>query len=395
MRRLAILDGMRGYFLVFMMLNHLTFEGGYRLVRINHGELGYVQDAQGFVFLSGLLVGMVYARTMAKRGFSAVREKIHGRAFELYLYALGCLLAIGLAGVVLPGPQDYWKDWLWQLTDGNPGFAAAAALLLFQPTYLDILPQYIVYMIAAPFLVRLVVEGRAATVLAGSLALWALVQFGLHLPLANALDAAMAAAWPGLMLRAHFNVLAWQIVFVSGLVAGALTASGGIDWNRVFDPARPGPALAALAVVVLFAAYRLGFTWGLVPDVLAERFARLDMRGEFSAVYLLNFAALGYLVTWTIVAGGRRERGVAPAAGRTLRRLFELPFLRLIGRNSLQVYAYHAVAIYLLRAATAHHPVEGEVAKTAVALAAVASLALPALWWERRAERARLAAAGA
>ncbi len=51
MQRLEILDGMRGYFLVFMMLNHLTFAGGYLLVKFNNGELGYVQDAQGFVFL--------------------------------------------------------------------------------------------------------------------------------------------------------------------------------------------------------------------------------------------------------------------------------------------------------------------------------------------------------
>src|SRR5690606_29695029 len=71
MRRLEVLDGMRGYVLVLMMLNHLTFAGGYLLVKINHGELGYVQDAQGFIFLSGLLVGMVYARRMLKEGYGA------------------------------------------------------------------------------------------------------------------------------------------------------------------------------------------------------------------------------------------------------------------------------------------------------------------------------------
>ena len=52
MSRLAVLDGMRGYFLVFMLLNHLSFTGGLWLVHINHAELGFVQDAQGFIFLS-------------------------------------------------------------------------------------------------------------------------------------------------------------------------------------------------------------------------------------------------------------------------------------------------------------------------------------------------------
>src|SRR3546814_9885983 len=49
MPRLEILDGLRGYFLVFMLLNHLSFTGDYMLVKINHAELGYVEDAQGFV----------------------------------------------------------------------------------------------------------------------------------------------------------------------------------------------------------------------------------------------------------------------------------------------------------------------------------------------------------
>ena len=47
MNRLEILDGLRGYFLVFMLLNHLSFTGGYLLVKVNHAEFGFVEDAQG------------------------------------------------------------------------------------------------------------------------------------------------------------------------------------------------------------------------------------------------------------------------------------------------------------------------------------------------------------
>src|SRR3546814_8239268 len=51
MKRYDILDGFRGYFLVFMLVNHLAFQGGSRLAKLNHSELGYVQDAQGFIFI--------------------------------------------------------------------------------------------------------------------------------------------------------------------------------------------------------------------------------------------------------------------------------------------------------------------------------------------------------
>ena len=48
---------MRGYFLVFMLINHLIFVGGYWMMEVNHRQFAFVEDAQGFVFLSGLLIG--------------------------------------------------------------------------------------------------------------------------------------------------------------------------------------------------------------------------------------------------------------------------------------------------------------------------------------------------
>lgn len=383
MRRLEALDGLRGYFLVFMLLNHLAFEGGYRLVKINHGELGYVQDAQGFVFLSGLLIGMVYARQMVKRGYDFAAGKIRRRALELWRTALVCLAAVLALGWAMAGRETYWEPWLWQLGDREPGFVVAAALLLYQPTYMDILPQYIVYLLVAPPLVKLCVDGRWAAVAIGSLVLWLLVQLGFHLPIGAAIDAALGAAWPELTLRAHFNVLAWQLVFMAGVVLGALTATGQVDWQRVFDPRRSAGAWAALAVVLLFMGLRLGFTFELLPEVVHERFARYDVRGEFSVVYLLSFGALAYLVAFAMIAGPRSDSAALRRIAAGLHGLFTLSFLRLIGRHSLQVYAYHVVLVYGLKAAEMRIGALDEIEKTAIALAAVASLALPALWRER------------
>src|SRR5690606_28252059 len=126
MRRLEVLDGMRGYFLVFMTLNHLTFNGGYFLVKLNHGELGYVQDAQGFIFLSGLLVGMVYARRMLKDGYAAGAHKVRKRALDIYRYAVGSLLVIIALGFILSQSSTYWEPWLWKLASHDPFYAVAS-----------------------------------------------------------------------------------------------------------------------------------------------------------------------------------------------------------------------------------------------------------------------------
>ncbi|MGU4174214.1 LysE family transporter, partial [Pseudomonas aeruginosa] len=45
-------------------------------------------------FLSGLLIGMVYARKMMKYGYDAGKQMIWNRALELYRYAMGLVIAV-------------------------------------------------------------------------------------------------------------------------------------------------------------------------------------------------------------------------------------------------------------------------------------------------------------
>ena len=180
MKRYDLIDGMRGYFLVFMLINHLVFAGGYWLVNINHNQLAFVEDAQGFVFLSGLLIGMVYVRKMATNGYAAGRQAIYSRAFELYRYAMGIVICVLAAQMFLPGAYYVWYNWLGYTTFDDPLRLAAIATFVFQPTFMDILPQYIIYMLFAPMLVKLVIDGKWAHVMAGSLILWMAGQLGLQ-----------------------------------------------------------------------------------------------------------------------------------------------------------------------------------------------------------------------
>jgi hypothetical protein len=180
-----------------------------------------------------------------------------------------------------------------------------------------------------------------------------------------------------------FNVLAWQALFVGGIVIGALWGKGDIDFGRVFRPEATALAKIALLFVLFFMAWRLGLTWHLIPRPVVERFRILENRPEFSLVFLLNFLASGYALAWTLSVG--REAAAAPVrriAG-ALRVLFAFPFLRLLGRHSLQVYAWHVVLVYLLKLVDGYFGPFGEVTKTAIAVTAILLLALPALLRER------------
>lgn len=382
MKRIDLVDGLRGYFLVFMLINHLVFDGGYWLVFLNHRQVAFVEDAQGFVFLSGLLIGMVYARKMQRGGFGAGAATIWRRARELYLYAMGVLAVILTLAALVPHAAEAWRDWLGPLGWSSPRLVAAALLLVFQPTYMDILPQYIVYMLAAPPLVWLCLRGRWQLVLIGSGLLWLAAQLGVHHLLTDAPDAWMKAA-AGTGIRAFFNLFAWQVVFIPAMVFGVLTATGQVDWTRVFRPDRSLIPWAALLVCLFFAPFRIALTLGAMPESVFASFRLFENRADFGLVYLLNFAAAAAGLAWVLIAGpahpARWIRGLAAGLGR----LFGLRFLQLLGRHSLYIYVWHVVIAYLAGLLAFEGPKLGEAAKIAFALACIALLALPALWRER------------
>lgn len=49
--RFQIIDGFRGFFLFNMMVVHFNNYLNGRLPKLNHHFFGFVEDAQGFVFL--------------------------------------------------------------------------------------------------------------------------------------------------------------------------------------------------------------------------------------------------------------------------------------------------------------------------------------------------------
>jgi hypothetical protein len=77
------LDAMRGLFLVWMTLTHLPT----RMSDLVNSPLGFVSSAEGFVFVSALLVGRLYIREMLADA-SRVRVRLWKRSLQIYGYHL-------------------------------------------------------------------------------------------------------------------------------------------------------------------------------------------------------------------------------------------------------------------------------------------------------------------
>lgn len=382
MKRFEIIDGMRGYFLVFMLINHLIFVGGYWMMEVNHRQFAFVEDAQGFVFLSGLLIGMVYARKMIKNGCEKGRQLLFDRAFELYRYAMGTVMAVLVVQLILPDAQRLWYNWLGTTNFDEPLRLAAIATFLFQPTFMDILPQYIVYMLFAPPLVWLCLRGKWAHVLAGSLIVWMAAQLGLQRFLTEPLNAlVMGPDEQG--IRASFNMLGWQIVFFSAMVIGVLTAQNKIAWTRIFSPEKTMLPKVALAVCLFFLPLRIVTAWDLLPQAVLDKFATMEIRADFGPVYLLNFAAVATGLAWLLIAGPKHHNLWIRKLAGIVTAVFTFRFLRLLGRHSLQVYVWHVAIVYAVYYADGRTPELSQLTKTTIAVVCIGLLALPALWRER------------
>ena len=152
--RLLELDALRGLMLVWITLTHLPTN----LSKYVNQPLGYVAATEGFIFLSALFTGLIYFRLWQREGVRAMCRRLWMRAGRLYSYHLSLLLVAFLIGA--PIAARGYRPALHNLLDyyfvaGRYHAFVDAALLLYRPPLLDILPIYIIFLVATPIVLIL------------------------------------------------------------------------------------------------------------------------------------------------------------------------------------------------------------------------------------------------
>jgi hypothetical protein len=238
--RLVPLDFIRGVCLIVITINHYSLLAsllGYGGKSIwTPTTLGYSSSAELFFFISGYLVGAVYAQPGKSAGLSFVR--LSHRAGHLYLYnALAFLCLMALCGI-LP------VHLATQLRMGNlvtaPHEAVQTFLLLRDsPPLLDVLQLYVIFLLACIPLVPLVIRWPWAVLMA-SLALYGAAQW--H-SVAESLGQPIESG--------YFNRYAWQLLFIGGIVGGRLHVLQRLQ-DATRDRRIAAVLLAALAAMTVF-----------------------------------------------------------------------------------------------------------------------------------------------
>ncbi len=303
------IDILRGMLLALMAFNHTPNP----LRSYTDQPLGFVSAAEGFVFLSAFLSGLVFERRARERGVTSLFSYAWKRAWKLYLGHLATLifafLVAGLIFAQLPG----FSCFVGQFHTNPVKTAGASLVFLFQPPLFDILPMYVLFVLLTPVFFRLSARAGWWPLLACSGAVWIASHFQLRGWLLSHLD------FLSVVSVGPFDIFSWQLLWVTGLVAGQFCGRQG----RI--PSMPaGVGVLALATSLFFFCWRA--TWVPFSPDLGQLVWVLD-KWELGPLRLLNFFAIASVLVWT-----------APRLGPMLDWL--KPF-GLLGRNSLPVYCIH------------------------------------------------------
>jgi hypothetical protein len=141
------LDALRGLFLVWMTLTHLPT----RFSDFVNSPVGFVSSAEGFVFISALLVGRLYIRELLVDA-PGVRLRLWRRSFKIYRYHLLMLaFAFTVAAVIAVHTHKAALANLLDFYLAHPFVAIiGSVLLLYCPPLLDILPMYVTFLFLTP-----------------------------------------------------------------------------------------------------------------------------------------------------------------------------------------------------------------------------------------------------
>jgi hypothetical protein len=277
------LDFFRGIALIFIFIDHIPENVlGYFTIQ----AVQLYDAAEIFIFISGYTAALVYGRVLASQGPVYATARILGRASHLYVahVFLFVLFVAEVSYTVATFNNPMYNDEM-RVADflEEPHVAIVKALLLeFQPTFLDILPLYILLLVIFP-VILLGLWVQPLLVLVPSFLLYAIVQ---------ATDVSVPAYPEGHVW--YFNPLAWQFLFTAGAALGLGEARA-----RQFSRPEGAPLLMAIVIAAVALIVKLSWTihgvWDPFPGLFLKEIWPVN-KNNLSPIRLISFFAAVFVI---------------------------------------------------------------------------------------------------
>ncbi|MCF7699700.1 OpgC family protein [Loktanella sp. M215] len=259
------IDAFRGLALMMIVIDHMP---GNPWETITVRNIGFSDAAEAFFVMSGIAAGIAYSPGLARwlAGESRLWDAMAPmwrRAWTLYTVQI--LLSVIALAVFAWSATTFYRAELRQMHglstiyEDTGGALLGLATLRYQLGYVNILPSYIVLLLAAPFVLAAGLKAPWLT-LAASALLWGVAgAYGWNISYFPG-----GGAW-------FLSPYEWQIIFVVGLMIGIRHRKDQrllpVSW----------PAVAVLSAFLLFV-----FAWRHIPalaDVMNHKMAQLGALG--------------------------------------------------------------------------------------------------------------------
>lgn len=299
------LDLLRGFAVFAMVVDHVGGDQSW-LARITGGDVFFTSAAEAFVFISGVVMGIVYGKAIARQGIWAGVKMTFRRAWRLYI------LTVTLTLLYFVFSYNLQLPWAEQLTPADvPGFVIGVLTLHRTYYFTDVLLLYTLLVFAASGVLAALASGYTWPVLAGSWTLWLLWQ-----------------RWPDqaqvpwtIADNNLFQFPAWQALFVTGIVIGCRQQAITGSVRRISGGIVLGASGALAGAAVVFYRYqpailiRLGWTGD--PHALDEllfdkgnlRVGRLVVFGAFAVfaftLLTIEWVPISRLTGWLLLPLGQ------------------------------------------------------------------------------------------
>lgn len=355
------LDVVRGIAQWFIFLDHIpdNFTNWFTIAKY-----GFSDAAEIFVYVSGYSAVLAYRKIMEQQGWLFAAARVLKRAWQLYVAHI-TLFVLFAAQILIHSERVDDPDiaggmGLDPISDDTARAFLEASLLRYQPTNLDILPIYILFLLAFPILLPLI-RKRPLAVLAMSAALYTATRyFGWNL-----------TAYPE-GRHWFFDPFAWQFIFILGACFASLGDMRGR--LRPLDRLLLPLAFAYLVFALPFA-LSAQFEWlqNYIPDELFALVAPVK-KTTADPLRVLHLLALAYLVM----------RLVPPDAAFLRWRILDP--LRICGKHSLKVFTVGIFLAFTVRS-LGEYTEDSNLAEFAVSVAGLTllcGLAYVAEWFRNR-----------
>lgn len=262
--RNEVLDFLRGHYLVAILIDHFNrFPSIFEFYN-GRGNL-WVSAAEGFIFISGLILGTLNLPRFEKVGFWGVAKKIWKRTLELYIVSTLSTILYTLIGLWV-GEYPYlgqgikYKEF--------PEMFLKAVTLQYSYGWIDILTLYVVLLIFAPIVLYIFYKNLGWVFMIFSFSIWL-----------------FAFSIPGLqrISASYFPELSWQFLFFLAMFIAKFQAYFKQMYRKIFISNGILPKIALFAI----------FISTLILSYLDTKFQKFPAEYNFWVDYIFQKLELG------------------------------------------------------------------------------------------------------